>query len=182
MDSRINIKIHQIEQHDNTTPGGLLDTATSYFKGSDDHSERTLLENDEVWLVFDRDPDKRDSRGSQIETVKDHCNQQTNWFMALSNPCFEVWLYYHISEEIPDFPEMQSSSGWKDFLDKTFPGGFDSRHHPVYIETALNNAESVFKKDENGDPAICHTQMFHLAESIVPILKKKLSRALFKCR
>ena len=63
------------------------------FEGSDDIApkyELDLKQNDEVWFVIDTD-----EWGNKIISLKDDCNTKQSWNVAQSNPCFEIWLYYH---------------------------------------------------------------------------------------
>jgi len=34
----------------------------------------------------------------QLRAIYQECEQRTNWHIALSNPCFEVWLYMPIDD------------------------------------------------------------------------------------
>ena len=172
MDSRINIIVHQMKEDDNTTPNGVFQKAEE-FAGTID-----LEDIDEIWLVIDRDYDVLDSRKPQIQEIREKCVSRANWNIALSNPCFEVWLYYHLSNEVPAFDGLEISSNWKTHLADSILGGFDPRKHPLLIETALENSKSVHSTDENEEPAICSTEVYLLAESIVPLVKEKLSRRL----
>jgi len=168
MDSRISLTVFQMGEEDNTTPAGVLEKAKEFYKTTG------IIDIDEVWLVFDRDYDKRDSRKPQIEKVREECASLENCRVALSNPCFEVWLYYHFSADVPDFEGLNVSVNWKRYLADTVLGGFDTRKHPVLIETALANARAVYLEDESGEPVVCSTEVYKLAESIVPLVKEKL--------
>lgn len=172
MDSRINIIVNQMGEEDNTTPSGVIQKAEEFVGKID------LEDIDEVWLVFDRDHDKLDTRKPQIHEVRSVCSSRENWNIALSNPCFEVWLYYHFSNEVPDFAGLEISSNWKTHLGVSISGGFDTRKHPLLIETALTNSKSVHSIDEKNEPLVCSTEVYLLAESILPLVKEKLLRRL----
>jgi len=90
----------------------------------------------------------------------------------------EVWLYYHFSHEVPDFDDLEISSNWKTHLGISVSGGFDTRKHPLLIETALINSKSNHSVDKINEPLVCSTEVFLLAESILPLVKKKLLRRL----
>jgi hypothetical protein len=109
--------------------------------------------------------------------VKEKCNERENWFLSLSNPCFEVWLYYHFHTEKPIINNAEKCSVWKKFVNKSILGGFDSRKHPLFIETASYNAKQNYES-VNDFPEIGSTQVFVLANSIIPLIKEKLNKVL----
>ena len=153
MDSRISVEVYELNPHENNSPSGLLNIAKKCIIKSKDNPEpkyEFLKNTDEVWIVFDTDKDKNESRQPQICKVKAFCEQEEGWFIAQSNPCFEVWLSYHLSSKEPILEDSEKCSDWKEVVDKLIPGGFDSRKHPLYIETAIQNAEKNF--NECGEP------------------------------
>ena len=147
MDSRINIKIYELDPHEDNSPRGLLGIAENCIIKSEDNPNPKYIfqENDEVWIVLDTDIDELETRKSQIVEVREKCSQMPNWFVTESNPCFEVWLYYHLSAEKPNFNEIEKSAAWKVFVNDFIEGGFDSRKHPVYIENASKSAENNYE-------------------------------------
>jgi hypothetical protein len=53
---------------------------------------------DEVWFVVDTDRwGEKDNPTTPIPAA------QQGWHLVQSNPCFEVWLYYHIYDEPANF-------------------------------------------------------------------------------
>ena len=175
LDSRINVVVHQFSPEDDNSPLGLLRMAEESTSSSEDGAapKYELMENDEIWLVFDRDHDKADSRAPQITEIREICNPKNDWEIAISNPCFEVWLYYHCNEDKPDFEGIECSAEWKTFLNRAVRGGFDSRKHPGLIATAITNAESNFTQIL-GEPDIACTEVFRLAKVIYGFVKEKL--------
>ena len=61
----------------------------------------------------------------------------------------------------------------KKFLNQKIPGGFDSRKHPIFIKTAIENSKKVF--DENIN--IGSTEVYKLAESFYPYISDKIDEA-----
>ncbi len=179
MDSRINIEIYKLNPHEDNSPSGLLNIAKSFITANEanPNPKYFFLENDEVWIVLDTDKDKAESRKPQIREVRNFCKQNKDWFVAQSNPCFEVWLYYHLSSEKPIFENRGVSSVWKKFLNDFIPGGFDSNRHPVYIENAIVNAEKNFELND-GIPEVGSTEVFILSKSIFPLVEAKIKKVL----
>jgi len=175
MDSRINIEIYELDQHEDNSPAGLLKIANESIESS--NAKYSFQENDEVWIVFDTDIDRDRSRDGQIHTVKMVCSKKPGWFVAESNPCFEVWLYYHKFSENATFEDNETCAKWKEFVNNAFVGGFDSRRHPIFIKTAIKNAERNFMIIENR-LTIGSTEVYKLAKNIYAILSKKIEDAL----
>ena len=179
MDSRINVEVYQLHPHEDNSPLGLLSIAKKCIIQSEDNPEPkySFLENDEVWIVIDSDEDKKLSRKPQINKIKEFCEQKSGWFVAQSNPCFEVWLYYHLSSQKPVLKDSNNCSVWKRAVNGMIAGGFDSRKHPLYIKTAMTNAQNNFNTDD-GFPTVGSTEVFMLSKSILPLLELKINAVL----
>ena len=127
--------------------------------------------------VVSLDEYKDKSRLPQIQNIQKKCNNLKNWYLAQSNPCFEVWLYYHLHSKKPEFDNSEKCSGWKQMVNNSVKGGFDSRRHPIYIEDASINAEKSFVMS-NKKPDIGSTNVYRLANTIIPLVKSKLKKVL----
>jgi len=75
LDTRINIEVYELHEHEDNSPLGLFNIAKESIIKSDDNPDPkyNFIEGDEVWIVFDRDLDKLDSRAPQIAAVKESC-------------------------------------------------------------------------------------------------------------
>ena len=177
MDSRINLEIYKLGSEENNSPLGLLDNAKRCIIKSEENPKPKYLfqKNDEVWIVLDIDKDKADSRKPQINEVIEHCKINPHWFIAQSNPCFEVWLYYHKFEKKANFPKIGKCKNWKPFLNKKLPGGFDFRKHPIYLKEAITNAEKHYQTIENT-PTVGSTDVYKLFKSIYPLIESKIEK------
>lgn len=175
-DSRINIEVHKISSDDDNSPRGLLEIAINSIYPSEKNEAKpkyNIFEGDEVWIVIDTDPDRDNSRLQQIMEVKSECNKKQNWFVAESNPCFEVWLYYHQNNELPSNQIPDTCNNWKTLVNKLIAGGFDSRKHPIFIEEATNNSKSAHEKNNNILDS-GQTEVYNLGISIMSILEEKI--------
>ena len=179
LDSRINIEVYELHPHEDNSPLGLLRIAEKCILKSDEtpNPKYNFIEGDEVWIVLDIDKDKHESREPQIQTVLERCSEIDDWNLAQSNPCFEVWLYYHVHSERPIFDSSEKCANWKKHVNDSIKGGFDSRRHPIFIETAGINARNCFKL-ENSKLKIGSTDVFNLANSIIPLVSVKLKKVL----
>lgn len=176
--SEINSQIRLIsipaDPQSNNSPVGLFESASKAILVSEENPapEYEIINGiDHVWFVIDTD-----QWGDKIDELKENALQQ-NWSVAQSNPCFEVWLYFHHHEVIPDFDDKHLSTEWKKQLDKDVAGGFDHRKHPIYIEKAIQNARAGFLNSENGTIPPC-TSVFELAIQFFPFIKKEIDNAL----
>jgi hypothetical protein len=172
IDSRIKVEVNKLNPDENNSPKGLYDLAVRSFSGN--KPKFTLQENDEVWIVIDTDLDKSNSREEQIRQIKEVCQSKDNWFVVESNPCFEVWLYFHQNEKIEEFESDDICKSWKQKVNESYDGGFDSRQHPIFIEEAIQNAERNFDSDKNNRPLKGSTEVYLLAKSMFAVIKNKI--------
>ncbi|MBO9571855.1 MAG: RloB domain-containing protein, partial [Chitinophagaceae bacterium] len=151
-----------------SSPENLLDLAEEVIRKLD-------FENgtDQLWFVIDTDRWKL-----QIRNLRSACESRPGWFVAQSNPCFEVWLYFHINSGIPDF-SLDSCAKWKPYIPSILPGGFNCDKHPAGIELAITNASKHYRAD--GDtPVTGSTQVWQLAAALLPLIKRDLDRLKWK--
>lgn len=81
-------------------------------------SEYNFKKTDEFWMIIDRDRWKLD------EWVQ-KCKQEKNFYIALSNPCFEFWLMLHFfdltsftTNELKEIFENKKVSSKRRYIDK----------------------------------------------------------------
>jgi hypothetical protein len=136
--------------------------------------------HDEVWFVIDTDRWNKDGKIEKLRTFAAEKNSEyksKTWFVAQSNPAFEIWLYYHFYSEKPDNEEVVNCKSLKIFLNDKIKGGFNSSSMPVYIQSASLNAKNNYE-DENGQPKQFSTEVFRLAEVIISFTKESLDSIL----
>lgn len=93
-----------------------------------------------------------------------------------SNPCFEIWLYYHFYKEVPKAEDIEVYPSFKAFVSSVITGGFNYQNDPVKVETAVENARLNFHLDKEGKLELFSTEVFELAEVIIPFVKHHLDR------
>ena len=88
--SRVHIKIlERDEKHKhNSAPEYVLGQLREY------KNDNALDPDDELWLVIDRD----DWKQAALRVVAQTCAQDEAMHLALSNPCFELWLMLHLKD------------------------------------------------------------------------------------
>ena len=140
------------EEH-KSSPTQLQEHAEKLFFGNEKHERKYILseeDEDEVWFVIDTDEWK-----DKIEALKAFCVSKNvssdKWFVVQSNPCIELWFYYHFNTEKPIHEQVAQYTGFKEFLgwvlrNKHSINGSKQSIHPVEIETPIANAEQNFIK------------------------------------
>lgn len=101
---------------------------------------------------------------------------------SLSNPCFEMWLYYSYCEEDPEeklstlssLNEVKRPKHLKGLCSQLLLGGMDPRKAFKLINNALSRAKQYDKGiDEDGIPCLFTTQMVEVAEQICKYIAPK---------
>lgn len=177
IDSRINIEVYQLRADEDNSPLGLYKIAQNCLVVSAENlsPKYEFLPGDEVWFVIDTD-----QWGEKIAELREKSQQHQSWHIAQSNPCFEVWLYYHFSgERVPlDWPDV--CNDWKNLLPQIILGGFDAKKHPIYVKNAIENSKKFFLTDANAMPVVASTEVFKLAEVIYQVCRWKIERLLHR--
>ena len=178
IDSRINVQVYKLTPEENNSPLGLLEITKNCIIGNKEVSPKfNFIEGDEVWIVLDTDKDKVDSRAEQILTVRKECSDSKNWFVVQSNPCFEVWLYYHLNDlKLAADTIDETCKSWKNHVNNL--GGFDSRRHPIYLERAILNAETNCNISDNKELDLGTTEVYLLGKSIFTLVENKINKVL----
>lgn len=120
-------------------------------------------ENDQVWFVCDVDRWR-----NQIKQLKTICDQESNWNIAVSNKCFEVWLHFH-SGSISPLADT-SCAELKRTLPSTLVGEFNCDNYCPLIEQASNNARDADAKPESDFPDVMQTKLYKLADAMLEVL------------
>lgn len=161
MSSRV--KIVPVASTIGSSPRLLIDVAIEKEKELE-----VNIDKDRVWFVIDTDRWR-----NQLHEIRQECDERINWKVAQSNPCFEVWLYFHAKAQLPGLENMEKCSAWKPYLPKVIKGGFTPVTHPIAIEFAIANSKSVYQST-GYFPNLGNTQMWQLAEELLPLIKKEL--------
>lgn len=138
-----------------SSPSHVLKRAQDYCINAE------LVEGDSVWLVVDVDC-------WNIADLTELCREAhtKKWNVAISNPCFEVWLCYHLVEKINDGGTIFTSSQFKQYLSSLSLGGYDVKK---FIRHAFEAAENARKADAHPEyriPEYKETQVYHLIDEL----------------
>ena len=130
---------------------------------------------DELWMIIDRD------QWINIPEINTLCKNEGNFYLALSNPCFEFWLLLHIKdksefneEELIKIFENRKGSTTKTYLKKLLgdlleDGYNESNPKPKrffpYIDIAIVRAKGLDNPGEDF-PTQLGSHVYKLVEKI----------------
>lgn len=135
-----------------------------------------LDDNDELWLVIDLD-----RWGSEaLSSVAQQC-QQKRYLLAVSNPCFEIWLLLHLTrldaytdDEISELKENRRG-GNRTRLERELvrlAGQYNKSN--LNTEAYLPHVETAIERAKESDHSPTHrwtnhlgTRVYRLAESVI---------------
>jgi len=161
MSSRV--KVFPVVSAVGSAPRLLIDVAIEKEKELDANDER-----DRVWFVIDTDRWRE-----QLHDIRQECDLRPHWRVAQSNPCFEVWLYFHAKAQLPVLPSITQCNNWKPYLPTVIQGGFNPDYHPIAVETAIENSKAAYQATGYfPDPG--STQLWQLGEELMPLIEKEL--------
>lgn len=133
------------------------------------HKEATeyqFMEGDQFWLVIDKDRWTDD----MLREIIGLCND-SNYQVALSNPCFELWLLLHFRKvEELDLPENMSSNDIKGvfnpLINERNAGDYDTTYTP-WISQALTEAPKLDTHPDAPFPDCPGTRVYRLVEELM---------------
>ena len=176
-----------IPPDEGTDPLKLMERAKDILLGESRKYTIDYLQGDSIWFVIDTDTWEKEgkivplrgfcsSQNEEIPKQYDEVKMYSAWNVAQSNPCFEIWLYYHFYENKPVDEEMQTFVSFKEYVSSTISGGFDFQRDPVRLEDAVSNTRNNFVLDANGRPDLYSSEVYVLGEEIHKFVKNDLAK------
>jgi len=132
---------------------------------------------DELWMIIDRD------EWTNIPEISTLCKNEGNFYLALSNPCFELWLLLHV-KDISEYDEQELKAIFenkkipnsrktylKRLLGEFFEDGYnESRPKPLrffpHIDIAISRAKTLDNLNEDY-PTNLGSHVYKLVEKII---------------
>lgn len=139
-----------------SAPKWVLDRAMRYIE------KEGLSKEDELWFVLDKDRWSDD----QLREIFLYCEQQPNWNIVISNPCFEVWLYFHKKADI-DASGVMTCANFKHEISGFFSGGYHPLKFIGHIVKASEHARNADSDDQHFLPEENRTKLYQLADSVM---------------
>ena len=182
-----NLEIITLPPESGTDPLKLMELAKNKLLEEDSRYIMDYLASDSVWFVIDTDSWEEEGK---ITPLREFCAANNTafpekftevkpysaWNVVQSNPCFEIWLYYHFYKDAPKPEEIEVHPTFKAFVSSAISGGFGFQTDPVRVETAVENAKVNFRRDANGKFELFSTDVYELAEVIIPFVRQHLDR------
>lgn len=132
-------------------------------------------QSDRYFLVSDVD----DFYG-QLAECRQECRDK-NLELIISNPCFEIWLYYGRRKGKPQIEAVKKlrvislSRNLKNYNSSEF-SGIDATQAFRDLKTAIANAEASYSEDTSGIPDLFSTQMWRLGQELLPFVERRFLR------
>lgn len=169
----VHVLERSIDEQNNSSPDHVLKQLNDY------KSQYELEADDELWLVADKDRWTE----AMLSRVATECSQEVAMHMALSNPCFELWLLLHIEDAASLPPEEQKqwmenrrkSKNADPYLKVRLRKNMGSYHESSYdalaliahVEDAIERARALDKNPNDRWPQTLGTRVYLLAESVM---------------
>ncbi|MFC1724152.1 RloB family protein [candidate division KSB1 bacterium] len=128
-----------------------------------------LKSDDQLWLMVDRD----NWTERELDKVTQECVQK-GFRLAISNPCFELWLYIHF-EDI-DYSKSYECIDIEKMLKEKL-GSFNKtrlkvdRYHGK-IKDAVRRAKAIDINPKDRWPNTTGTHVYKVVEEIISLIKK----------
>lgn len=138
-----------------SAPKRLLESVQKY------RDKNQIGDGDFLFIVSDVDRWEPKS----LQEIDSFCKDLSNHFFIISNPCFEVWLYYHLGD--PRLELLNTCKDWKALLHKKTETGFQIEKFAMNISKAILKAK---KDDQNPDhylPTKNHSKVYKVVETIL---------------
>jgi hypothetical protein len=152
-----------LQKHKNdSAPKWVLDRALRYIEKNDLKSE------DDLWFVIDKDR----WSDAQLRELFTYCNNYPNWNLVISNPCFEVWLYFHKKKNIT-LSISKSCNELKNEISKFTKEGYNAHRFIINLEDAINNAKARDSDPNHFVPKDKETKVYQLGDAILKKVSSK---------
>jgi len=156
-EGKIQIKLVSNPNH-KSRPAEVLERLEHYFR-------RNGISGDEGWIVIDRDAWPEE----ELNDVH-HRARKANFSVALSNPCFELWLYFHLRDPCPFNDRHHCQRQLADILEDYRPdskGSYDVSQLLVGLDRAIERGRNVDSESQDTWPRRQATRVYRLVERLL---------------
>jgi len=142
-----------------SAPRHVLSRLTKY------KSENEIGKGDELWLMIDKD------RWDDKQLVEVASQTRARRFsLAVSTPCFELWLYLHLgdpADEMREKPCPFFASLIRGILGSFDPANLNMAHFESNLDAAIRRARSLDEHPDERWPNSLGTRVYRVVESIL---------------
>ncbi len=154
-DASIRIKVLPNTNH-KTRPKEVLNRLTQ-------HAKKTALnKDDELWLVIDRDSWEE----AELQEVAKGVSER-GFKLALSNPCFELWLYLHMANNKFFNHRDQVVAAVRKNLGKYEKSEYDAAELVKNVDKAIERAKGLDSPRQAPWPKTQGTHVYLLVEGLL---------------
>ncbi|MEO0582433.1 MAG: RloB family protein [Bacteroidota bacterium] len=147
------------EDHGKSAPKWVLDRAAKY------EEKYGLSGEDQLWLVMD--VDRWDI--SVLREMARYAKEKDQWGLAISNPCFEVWLLAHYMDLT--IGRIQKCKDLKSLLGRTTEDGYDLKDVLTRTQAAIDQMQAKDSTPQHFLPKPMHTKLYQLVASVKENIK-----------
>ena len=158
--SRIKVEVLATGSDNKSAPKYVLDRLDSFKEQFDLH------EDDMLWLVIDVD---RWNKGGQLSQVCREAKQK-KYQLAVSKPCFEVWLYLHFGDLDPEDKTCDHFEiRLRKILGSYNRSNLDLSQYEPYLAAAVERAKILHPDLQQNWPPTIGTHVYRLVEVLLQL-------------
>jgi hypothetical protein len=163
---RVHVEVLIREDPGHSSPDQVLKSLGRFAE------EYRLRDGDQLWLVIDRD--SRSWKPRMMAAIAREC-QRKAYHLAVSNPCFEIWLLLHF-EDLPKVCGVRAKelAENKDGLLKSIVARYCAAkrdyidHFLSHTRAAIARAEVLDSKPGERWPSQLGTRVHRLVKQLIP--------------
>ena len=161
---RVHIEVMKRDDASESSPSSVLGTLDGFAR------QFMLRNGDQLWLVIDRD--SQSWKPKEMVEVARAC-QQKNYYLAVSNPCFELWLLLHFEDVAVQDEERRNQvlQNKRGFLKRELRPHLSSEtacfdHLIPHTDRAIARARTLDIKPAERWPSGLGTRVYRLVEQL----------------
>lgn len=155
---KLQIKVIPTPKEDTKSAPKYVLERLNYFK-----KEYQLNKDDELWLMIDVDDWKQEA----LSQVCLECRQK-GYFLAISNPCFELWLYLHFSEDLSKISSCKDIElTLRNHLGSYSKTNLDINKYKPYILKAITRARNLHTDADERWPTLLGTHVYKIVGKLI---------------
>jgi len=155
-DAVMQVKVLENKQH-KTRPKECLERLKSY------EAKYQLGPEDELWLMIDRDSWEE----AELNEVAAEIAKNPKFHLALSNSCFELWLYLHLADNRPFDHRDKLPPALAKILGRYDKADYDVERIVKGVDEAIARAEKLDTPPQNPWPKNQGTHVYRLMKKIL---------------
>ena len=171
--SKVHVEVIE-KLDDNSSPEVVLGQLNAFA------AEYNLDDEDELWMVIDRDYQSWEIE--MIRSVAQICHQKKGYYLALSNPAFELWLLLHLvdctklsqneKDNLFRNAKVSTSKTYSKKMLSDLLGGFKESKYDPYplisnVDDAIQNAIKLDVNPRTRWPDYLGTRVYKLVQNIL---------------